>query len=462
MELNFTLRFQMTRQRNILSCLALGIKHREKYPPDVRNFSIGLNNISPAAYRFLNKEFSDRLPAQKTIRSWFANSNIEVKPGILKQCIEILKLKVAEKAVVGKKLIGCILFDEMAIRKMIHNVNGQMIGYETTPGIDKKDAKLAKDAIVFMFSGMNENIQLPISYHFISSLTAQQKSALLNSVIREVRSVGVVLTNITFDGFKTNPAVCEIAGSNLNVLSVDFNPAFQIENDLIYNLLDPSHAIKLIRNNLSNKGIFYDAENNPIKWSYIENLFKFKQAGNFDLMHKITQEHINWKNKCMRVKIAVETISTSTADALEFLMKQGHSEFKGAGPTIKFIRQFDRLFDIFNTTIHSKDSSENPFKRRLSAENAADIFSFIDEAIDYIKSLQIRANVGARLTPLCSSLNKTGFQGWIINMQSLKALYEKLVVQDALITHIPTHTMSQDHLEQFFGAIRSLLGNFCY
>lgn len=50
-------------------------------------------------------------------------------------------------------------------------------------------------------------------------------------------------------------------------------------------------------------------------------------------------------------------------------------------------------------------------------------------------------------------------------MQSLKAIYENLrdglmVVRDGLITHIPTHTLSQDHLEQFFGAVRSLLGNF--
>lgn len=335
-----------------------------------------------------------------------------------------------------------------------------MIGYETTPGIDKKDAKLAKDAIVYMFSGMNENMQLPIAYHFISSLTAEQKNMLLNAVIREVIGVGVVLVNISFDGFKSNPAMCQIAGSNLNVFSVDFNPTFQIENDLIHIILDPSHAIKLVRNNLSNKGILYDAENKPIKWIYIEYLLKFKQKGIFDTIHKITQEHINWKNKPMCVRLTVETFSASTANAIEYFMKQGYPEFKGAGPTIKFIRMFDCLFDIINTTIDSKDSSENPFKQRLSTDNAADIFSLFDEAIAYIKELQIRASVGARLTPLCSSLCKTGFQGWIINMHTLRALYDKLIVQDAFISHIPTHTMSQDHLEQFFGAIRSLLGIF--
>lgn len=182
----------MMRQQNILSYLAIGIEHREKFPPDVRNFSIGLNNVSPAAYRFVNKEFDNRLPAQKTIRSWFSNSNIDVKPGILKKCIEILKLKVEEKAAVGKKLIGCILFDEMSIRKIVQNVDGQLIGYETTPGIDKKAAKLAREVIVFMFSGMNENIQLPIAYHFISSLTTEPKFLLLNSVIKKVITTGVI------------------------------------------------------------------------------------------------------------------------------------------------------------------------------------------------------------------------------------------------------------------------------
>lgn len=225
-------------------------------------------------------------------------------------------------------------------------------------------------------------------------------------------------------------------------------------------MLDPSHAMKLVRNIFSNNEILYDAAGSPIKWNYIKNLLKFKEQHNFDMIHKITYEHINWKNKCMRVSLAVQTLSASTANAIEFLMNQGYAQFKDAGPTIKFIRTFNRLFDIFNTTINSKDSSENIFKRRISVENAAGIFSFFDEAIACIKGLQIRAKSGARLTPLCSSSSKTGFQGWIVNMQTLKAIYDKLIVRDELITHIPTHTLSQDHLEQFFGAVRSLLGNF--
>ena len=64
----------------------------------------------------------------------------------------------------------------------------------------------------------------------------------------------------------------------------------------------------------------------------------------------------------MNVRIAAQTLSSSVADALEYLMNTGDVFFKDAGPTIKFIRVVDRLFDQLN--------SKNPFAKRFQATSS--------------------------------------------------------------------------------------------
>jgi hypothetical protein len=39
----------------------------------------------------------------------------------------------------------------------------------------------------------------------------------------------------------------------------------------------------------------------------------------FNLANKLTSTHIDWKKNIMQVKIAAQTLSSSTGDAIEFL-----------------------------------------------------------------------------------------------------------------------------------------------
>lgn len=50
----------------------------------------------------------------------------------------------------------------------------------------------------------------------------------------------------------------------------------------------------------------------------------------------------------MHVRTAVETLSSSAADSMDFLRKNGIPQFADAGGTRKFPRNFDRLRDNFN------------------------------------------------------------------------------------------------------------------
>lgn len=441
------------RQKQILTCLAVGINNRENYPPHVRNFCIGLKNVSPAAYRFFRNEFSNRIPTEWTISKWHTNSDLNTEPGILKQSLEMLKLKIVQLE--DKKLIGALSFDEMSIHKMVQCVNGEMIGYEKLSGIDRKTARLATQALVFLFNGINVDIQLPVAYYFIASSETEEKSILLKQVINALLECGVILSSITFDGHKTNPKICRDFGADLDVFSNNFCPSFMINGYRIRDIFDPSHMQKLVRSTLASNEMLYDSDKNPIKWVYFKRLLSFKDKLNLGSSVKISQAHIDYGSRPMKVKYAVELLSASNANMMEKLMNQGYAEFEGAGPLIKFIRIFNDIFDVFNST---SDSKENILKKTMNSTNAPIIFELFDEATEYIKGLFIRSP-GGRLVPLVTSSFKTAFQGYIINMHNLKDMYNDFVINQKLITHIRTHKLSQDHLEVTFGKVRSLCGS---
>lgn len=61
----------------------------------------------------------------------------------------------------------------------------------------------------------------------------------------------------------------------------------------------------------------------------------------------------------MKVKYAVQILSSSVANALEFLESEDFEDFQGSSATVKFLRTIDRLFDILN--------SKNPFGKGFKA-----------------------------------------------------------------------------------------------
>ncbi|KYN04635.1 THAP domain-containing protein 9 [Cyphomyrmex costatus] len=59
---------------------------------------------------------------------------------------------------------------------------------------------------------------------------------------------------------------------------------------------------------------------------------------------------------------------------------------------------------------------------------------------------------------LVNSKRKTGFLGFLINIENLKMLYQYVCQNELLLPYIPLYQQSQDHLEIFFGCIRAFGG----
>ena len=92
-----------------------------------------------------------------------------------------------------------------------------------------------------------------------------------------------------------------------------------------------------------------------------------------------------WQAQKMKVNIAAQTLSSSVADAIDFCRQELQlDQFKDSEATTRFIRMFDRLFDMFN--------SRNPFccnyKAPLRVSNELFWTQFLEEAYMYIEGLR--------------------------------------------------------------------------
>lgn len=155
----------------------------------------------------------------------------------------------------------------------------------------------------------------------------------------------------------------------------------------------------------------------------------------------------------MSVVLAAQTLSRSVSNAMEFLMNAEKPQFQDCAGTIKYIRQINDLFDILNTGFKDKleHNGNNIFKIPLCPGTAEHIIPFLDQSINYIKSLKLNG------TNILKSAIKTGFLGFIMDIVAVKSIYSEYVETGKLV-ELPTFHLSQDPLESFFGCVRSKCG----
>lgn len=434
------------KRKDILECLSYGIASGSSYSENIRAFCLKLHYYSPRAYEFVREFFKNHLPHVSTIKSWYRNCDLDATSGISFKSIDLLEEAASKMANNNQQLVCSLSFDEMAIRK-----SNQFVGTVTYGNFED----VANNAIVFMINGVNSHIRVPVAYYFITSIDAKKRENLLLQISGEILKRGVDISNVTFDGLSSNATMCELLGASLDPL--DLHPYFTHPsyNHKVHIILDPSHCEKLARNNFAKSQIFYDGENNEIKWDYLLKLVEFSKDTDFGLSHKINKRHTNFRGRIMHVRTAVETLSKSVADSLHFLMSQNVEGFAHAGATIEFIRIFNDLFDVMNSQ-RIMHEHPNPLKSAINSRNKTEVFAFLEKAKQYLLSQKVLRN--NKLVPVVETNIKTGFRGFLINIESVCAMYVHYVVGKKFMNMLPTYRLSQDHLEMFFHRIRARNG----
>lgn len=104
---------------------------------------------------------------------------------------------------------------------------------------------------------------LPVGYFFINSVTSSQKAALLKHCLHLLKTSGVIVSNVTFDGCPTNVSIlCKILGCNFDYKNL--KSSFLYDDEVYCVMPDPSHMIILIRNAFVEQKSFLDVDDKSI------------------------------------------------------------------------------------------------------------------------------------------------------------------------------------------------------
>ncbi|KAL4107136.1 hypothetical protein QTP88_018568 [Uroleucon formosanum] len=351
--------------------------------PILRKFAMTLHFYSPSAYSYVRTIFSKALPDVSTIRKWY--SKLDVLPGMTKESFQAISLKVKEMKVNGKQLYGCLVMDEMSI-KHVHWTGTRHQGYIDF-GLGGKTEEMdnlpyAKDAFVIMVVGMNTSWKVPIAYYLINGISAEEKANIILNCLQELDTTGIIIKTLTFDGAANNLSMASELGANLQYSELKPYFLHPNTNDKIHIILDPCHVVKLLRNCLGDWKILYTTNGETIKWSYFKNLVNHQNESGLHSATKLRNRHIYYFREKMKVKLAVQTFSTSVANAILFCMNDLKLDnFQGADATIEFCLRINNNFDILNTR---NFLSKGTYNKSINKRTKTEIVHYIEESIDYL------------------------------------------------------------------------------
>lgn len=431
---------------------AFGHLSRQKYDPQLRRFALTLHFYSPKAYQYVRETFKLSLPHPTVVKSWYSSVNGE--PGLTTESFKILQLHAQKAKLDGKEIYCNFTMDEMAIRKHVEWDGKRFRGYVDI-GTENDDDNLpvATEALVFMVVALDSSWKLPVAYYFIKSMTGQERASVVKECLSKLHNIGINITSLTCDGAAANQSMFTELGASLK--QDNFQPWFKHPSDndkTVHIILDICHMLKLLRNTFASQTLI-DRNGGEIKWHYIKKLHELQEREGLRAGNRLRKSHIEFHRQKMKVSLAAQTISSSVAKAMEFCQTQKFEEFDGYQPTIDFLNRFDWLFDI----LHSRNPFAKNFKAALRMSNRAQWLPFLKDTRDYLLKMTNREG-----NKMINTNRKTPFVGFIIGIDSTVSLFQSLVEpHDNLLPplkYLLTYRLSQDHLELFFGCIRSHSG----
>lgn len=327
-----------------------------------------------------------------------------------------LKVKANEANKNGKEVLACVIHDEVAIRQQeeFNDYEGEKTGFVNygTSIVDSNNKIYAKEALVFLVSGVNESFKIPVAYFLIAGLKGDERAALLREVILFVSKSGIKIVGSVFDGLVANLTMVRLLGADIkNDRLFIINPH---SDDKIFIFLDACHMHKLVRNCLARNEKMYNGGGQKIEWRYFVALEAYQREHKINLGNKINKTHIQWDRNKMSVKIACQTLSNSSADSIDLLRNKGVEEFQGSEETTAFFRRMNNIFDILNSMYETAEG----FKRPISPETSHQYFSYFDESINYIENLKFSINGHSVL----KTKSKTPFLGLTIDMKNFRSI----------------------------------------
>lgn len=228
------------------------------------------------------------------------------------------------RSTVSKLDISCIVFK-------IQDAHCSFLGSGPT------DTTVATEAVFFMAVGLQGYWRLPLGYILVAGVTGQLLGETLSNVIKEMHEVGVAAMSVTFDGLAANIAMANKLGACLNPIDSRFHTSFPhpVTNKPIFIFNDACHVIKLIRTVMAECHI--STEQGDVSWSMVAGVHKRQELEGLRMGNKLTRQHINFEKSKMKVRLAAQVLSKSTAASIDLLSQMEEEGYEDPDATVAFL-----------------------------------------------------------------------------------------------------------------------------
>ena len=411
-----------------------------RYSDAVKQFALTLYYYSPKAYAFVRSIL--QLPHPSSLQNWCKSVNC--KPGFLSEVLEHLRMQTDQNPAMSD---CALIIDSMSIRKQIiyNRSEGKYVGYVDTGTALMQDYDIAAtEALTFMLIGLKTTWKFPIAYFLVDHVSAHIQEQLITVALSLCANAGLRVWSVTCDGTASNVDTLRRLGCSFGSTFETICPTFKhpTKGYDVYAIFDVCHMIKLARNAFSDMGKFV-SEQGEIDWNYIKMLFDLQEKEGLHLANRISLDHVHWHNHKMKVKLAVQVLSSSVADALQFLQEIEEHNFISCSETVEFIRCLDRLFD----TLNSHSQYGKGFKRAITSTNIDYLYSVCEKLCRYLLTLKLMHG-----ELVINSKRKTFVLGFCVAVKSIFGISKELLASGA--AYVPTYRFSQDHIEILFSCIR--------
>ncbi|KAG5869148.1 hypothetical protein JTB14_031129 [Gonioctena quinquepunctata] len=156
---------------------------------------------------------------------------------------------------------------------------------------------------------------------FRSLSVIAEKANIVREGLKKLHEVGITVTSVTCDGPSAHFTMAKHLGGEVYDI-VNLKPYFEhpITKSKVFIIFDACHMLKLVRNNWARCRVFVNSKGESIDYKYIEMLHRIQEEEKCSLGNRLRKGHIEWRRQKMKVNLAAQTLSSSVADALEFLM----------------------------------------------------------------------------------------------------------------------------------------------
>lgn len=266
---------------------------------------------SPKCYKDLRDSGFMLLPSQRILQIY--KNKIHQKPGINKELIQWMKNEALCRNLPPDGYEGGLMLDEMSIQSDLEfsskDANIHLWGFKEVTDeskfIDsilsgKREICLATHVLQFVFLGYT-GFRFPLFHFPTNQANASELYILFWKLVSIMSTFGFKVQYISMDGAQANRDFAKILlgtfKSNL-IETMTVHNIFSIKQEPIFIIMDYSHLIKKIRNNINKSGKL-DSYKRHLKfkghfihWEHFVNAYYWDISHNpFPIYHKLRQEH---------------------------------------------------------------------------------------------------------------------------------------------------------------------------